>query len=273
MPNVKCKICNNQSEKIFEKVILQKYNTGYYKCEHCGFVQTDEVTWLEEAYKSAISSLDIGLLSRNYHLKSEITNLIDCCFPTAQNMLDYAGGYGVFTRLMRDAGYNFFNHDDYCENIFAKHFDLKNSNDVKIDLVTAFEVLEHFTNPLENLKEVFQYAENAVFTTEITPESNDEIENWWYIAQETGQHVVFYTEKSLGIIAEKFNKYYYTKDRTIHVFTESKLSENQINYYFKNIHKKKYFFGLVKKKINYKSNRTSFLEKDYNYIKNLLNLK
>src|SRR5262245_33277870 len=138
---MKCKICNSPSEEIFRKIVLQKYDVGYYKCTECSFVQTQEVTWLEEAYQSAITSLDIGLLSRNIHLKEVISKIIDCCFPEAKTMLDYAGGYGTFTRLMRDKGYNFYNQDDYCENIFAKHFDIKDANQKKFDLVTGFEVL------------------------------------------------------------------------------------------------------------------------------------
>ena len=56
-----CKICNNPSEKIFDKIILQKYHSNYYQCKNCSFVQTDEPIWLEEAYSNAITTLDIGL--------------------------------------------------------------------------------------------------------------------------------------------------------------------------------------------------------------------
>jgi len=31
--------------------------------------------------------------------------------------LDYAAGYGLFVRLMRDAGYNFRWSDLYCQNL------------------------------------------------------------------------------------------------------------------------------------------------------------
>ncbi len=37
--------------------------------------------------------------------------------------LDYAGGYGVFTRLMRDIGFDFYWHDPYTQNLFANGFE------------------------------------------------------------------------------------------------------------------------------------------------------
>lgn len=270
---MKCKICKNNSEKLFEKVILQKYKTNYYKCTNCSFMHTDEPFWLSEAYTSAITSLDIGLLGRNNLLKKDISMVIDCCFPDAKNFLDYAGGYGAFTRLMRDAGYNYYNQDDYCENIFAKHFDIKDSNIEKFDVVTGFEVLEHFNNPLEEIKAVFEYADNAIFSTELVSENISDIENWWYLTEETGQHIAFYTIDSMKCIAKLFNKNYYCRNSNIHVFTANKLKDYQIDYAIKDIKKKKYFLGLYKKRFNYSISRISLQQHDYNLIKEMLKLK
>jgi len=268
-----CKICNGNSKLIFNKIILQKYPSNYYRCENCSFIQTDETIWLSEAYNSAITALDIGLLERNNYLKKEVSIIIDCCFPNAKNMIDYAGGYGNFTRLMRDAGYNFYRQDDYCQNIFANHFDVVDTNIKKFDLVTGFEVLEHFNNPLEDIAKVFEFSDNAIFSTDLTPKSNEEIENWWYIAPETGQHIAFYTEEAMKIIAQKFNKHYYNCKGNLHIFTAYPLEKYQINYISKNKRKRKYLFGLIKTKINYLIKRESLLQSDYQYIKDILNKK
>lgn len=265
-----CKICNGKTEKIFDKIILQKYPTNYHKCTNCFFVQTDEVTWLKEAYESAITYLDIGLLWRNNHLVKEVSPIIDICFPEAKNMLDYAGGYGAFVRLMRDEGYNFYRQDDFCENIFTKHFDITDTNIKKFDLVTGFEVLEHFNDPMNDIATIFEYSENAIFSTEITPKTNSEIENWWYIAQETGQHIAFYSEESMQLIAKHFNKNYYCKNRNIHIFTSKKLTNNQIRFGIKRTKFLKPLLNFILKK-TYKMKRESLLESDYNYIKNKLN--
>lgn len=266
-----CKICNNPSEKIFDKIILQKYHSNYYQCKNCSFVQTDEPIWLEEAYSNAITTLDIGLLGRNIYLREEISEIIDCCFPNSEKFLDYAGGYGTLTRLMRDAGYNFFNHDDYCENIFANYFEIKDSESSTFDLVTSFEVLEHFNDPLIDIKKIFSYAENAIFSTEIVPENQDEISNWWYISEETGQHIAFYSTKSIEHIAKLNNKHYYCRGGNLHLFTSKKLEDYQIDFAIKKIREKEKRFGFSKKKLSYKIQRESLLMSDYQFIKNKLN--
>ena len=268
---MKCKICESQSEKIFSKIILQKYPSNYYKCSNCSFVQTDEPVWISEAYESAITSLDIGLLGRNYNMIQPIKLLVNCLFPNAKTFLDYAGGYGAFTRIMRDAGFNYFNQDDYCENIFAKHFDIKDQNLEKFDVVTGFEVLEHFVNPLQDLEKVFKYSNNLIFSTEIIPNTNEEIENWWYITEETGQHVAFYSTKTMQIIAKKFNKNYYCYNKNLHIFTNENFNVNQIDFAFNNIRKRKLFFGLKKVRLNFDILRESLLVSDFNFIKNKLN--
>src|SRR4051812_21742063 len=108
-----CKICKGSAQKIFSKIILKKYPAEYFQCSDCGFVQTSEPLWIKEAYNNAITTLDIGLISRSVRLRHEVTPIIDACFPDAAVMLDYAGGYGAFVRLMRDSGFNFYRQDIY----------------------------------------------------------------------------------------------------------------------------------------------------------------
>jgi hypothetical protein len=269
-----CKICQSQSNKIFEKKVLLKYDTNYYQCTNCDFVQTDEPFWLEEAYNSAITSLDIGLLFRNNYLREEVSKIIDCCFPEANIMIDFAGGYGNFVRLMRDVGYNFYRQDIYCENLFAKHFDVTDTNLDKFDLVTGFEVLEHLQNPLAEIEAILKYSENAIFSTDLVPSNKEEIENWVYISQETGQHIAFYSTKAMHILAEKFNKNYYCKNNHLHIFTPKTFDKEQIDYAFNGVTRKKYLFGLIKKRIKkYRIHRESYQERDYLFLKKLLNSK
>lgn len=260
---MKCKICDSNSEKIFEKTVLQKYKSFYYRCSNCSFVQTDEPIWLKEAYESAITSLDIGLANRNIILRNEIRRIIDNHFPKAKLFLDYAGGYGMFVRLMRDIGFDFYRQDDYCENIFANYFDLTDVKISQFDIVTGFEVLEHFNNPLEEIKKIFSYSETAIFSTELSPELNDDIEKWWYITPETGQHIAFYTKKSMQIIAQKFGKNYYCRNGNIHIFTPLELNDFQV--------KRKKYFGIKMKFPDAKIKRESLTDKDYQYILGILN--
>ena len=269
---INCKICNNASQKIFSKVILKKYAADFFRCTNCDFVQTSEPIWIEEAYSSAITKLDIGILGRNVKLSIEVPPIIDACFPLAKKMLDYAGGYGVFARLMRDLGFDFYRQDPYCENIFAKYFDITDANITKFDIVTAFEVFEHFVNPLEEIARIFSYSDNVIFSTELTPSGNKEIENWWYISADTGQHVAFYSEKSLRIIAEKFGKKYYCKNGNLHVFTSGDFTADQFDYGFRDIRVRTRLKGLIKQKLDFYIKRPSFREQDYEKVKQIINV-
>ncbi|MBI3520533.1 MAG: class I SAM-dependent methyltransferase [Bacteroidetes bacterium] len=266
-----CKICNSPTKQLFEKIILNKYKTFYHKCTSCDFIQTDEPVWIEEAYSNVITSTDIGLLNRNIYLVKETKIIIDACFPEAKVMLDYAGGYGVYVRLMRDEGYNFYRQDAYCENIFAKTFDIETIKDTRFDIVTAFEVLEHFVNPLQEIEKVLSYAETAIFSTVLIPENDNDLPNWWYLATETGQHVAFYSEKSMNYIAKKYHKNYYCRNGNLHVFTSAKLNADQLKEGF-TIKKASFLERLSNKllKVNTGSKRVSLLESDYNSIRKSL---
>lgn len=263
-----CKICSSATETVFSKMILLKYEVDYHQCQNCGFIQTDQPFWLEEAYNNAITSLDIGILKRNNELAEAIPKYIDTFFPDSEKYLDFAGGYGIFVRLMRDLGYEFYRQDLYCENIFSKHFDITDTELKKFDVVTAFEVFEHLENPLQQIEEIFEYSDNLIFSTDIVPHS-ESVEDWVYIANETGQHIAFYTEKALKIIAEKFNKNYY-RYKNYHIFSKEKFSLEQINFAFYGITKYRSFFGLKKRRVNFRITRQSLLEKDYAKIQRIL---
>ncbi len=37
--------------------------------------------------------------------------------------MDFGAGHGVFVRMMRDKGFDFFWNDIYCKNLYAKDFE------------------------------------------------------------------------------------------------------------------------------------------------------
>ena len=183
--------------------MLNKYDVKYYLCPQCGFLQTEEPFWLDEAYADTINISDTGIMHRNLRLCRITSVLIYFLFEKEANFIDYAGGYGIFTRLMRDVGFNFFWHDPYTVNLIARGFE---SNKVKdFSLITAFEVFEHFTDPLKEIKKMLDTSKNIIFTTNLLPNKIPGPEQWWYYGLEHGQHVSFYSQKTLKYIARKFN--------------------------------------------------------------------
>ncbi len=124
---MKCRLCKSNTEELFEATILGKYNIKYYSCPDCNLLQTENPYWLEEAYNNSINDTDVGLLDRNIQFAEKIKVLIYYLFERNGKFLDYAGGYGIFTRLMRDIGFDFYWHDPYTENLFAKGFEYNRS--------------------------------------------------------------------------------------------------------------------------------------------------
>jgi len=267
-----CKICNSSTTIICSKKILNKYDVNYHQCSSCSFVQTDDPFWLSEAYQSAITSLDIGLINRNIYLQKEIPKIIESCFPDAKIMLDYGGGYGMFVRMMRDLGYNFYRQDSYCENLFAKYFDIVDIETKRMDVLTTFEVFEHLDNPLEEIKKMFDLSDNIVFSTVLTPADINEFTNWWYVSPLVGQHIAFYDITTLKYLAGKFGKHLYSNGNNLHVFSSKKLDSNIVNR----------AFGLTEKTMLQKiaarilnrmepnKPQQSLLEKDYLFIEQKL---
>ena len=222
--NLTCNICNHEIDRIFSRSVLKKYHVDYFKCNNCGFIQTELPYWLKEAYSDAITNQDIGLISRNINY-SKITKVLIkvLCLDNKSNFLDYGGGYGMFVRQMRDFGYNFLRYDIYCQNIFAKNFD--GNLNMKYKLITAFEVFEHLENPFDTIKELIKITDILFFSTEVQPDNSMEIEKWWYIMEETGQHISLYSIKSLKYLAEINQCYYYTNKKDLHIFSKRKISQ------------------------------------------------
>lgn len=229
---MKCLICGTESIKLFSAELLCKYNVDYHKCPHCGFIQTDKPYWLDEAYSDAIASMDIGLVYRNLIYSNQVDNLIKTSFDYKAKFLDYAGGYGLYVRIMRDKGFDFYWDDKFCKNLFAKYFTLDDlPSNQKFEAVTAFEIFEHLDDPMTEIEKLFGYADSIIFSTELIP--NKEItssNDWWYFATDGGQHISFYTKQSFEYIAKSFKCNFYSNGKDLHILTKKKFDKNPLAY-------------------------------------------
>lgn len=221
MPEINCKICNSHSKFIFKAKLLKKYDVSYFQCSSCGFVQTETPYWLEEAYSNPMNLTDTGIMLRNNSSSKIVTSLIFLFFDRKKKMLDYAGGYGVFTRLMRDIGFDFYWTDPYTKNLLSRGFE--NNQNHEYGLVTTFECFEHLENPIVEIEKILKISKNVVFSTVLIPEPTPNPDYWWYYGLEHGQHIAFYTKKGLTFIANKYNINYYNIGN-IHFFSEKKIT-------------------------------------------------
>jgi len=213
-----CPVCGTVLSFAFNAKVLKKYEISYWQCQECELLKTEEPYWLDEAYQSAIIDGDTGLVQRNNTIAKKIAGILYFIFNRNNSYLDVAGGYGMLTRLMRDYGFHFYWSDPYCENILAKGFEADRVQK-KFEAVTAFEVLEHLEKPVDFLKKMMkQYScKNIIFSTELYHGVVPNPSLWYYVFNE-GQHISFYTPKTLKYIAKKLDLHFQSNNG-IHCFS------------------------------------------------------
>jgi hypothetical protein len=225
---MKCKICDSEAKPVYKAKILGKYDIQYFDCPSCGFIQTEAPYWLHEAYSDAISTTDTGVMLRNEtfsKMTSVILRLLK--LDSAGKFLDFGGGYGIFTRLMRDRGFNFFWYDKFAENLLSRGFEGSVDNQ-KYEVVTSFENFEHFSEPKDEILGILKMTDYILFSTELVPSQAIPVspETWWYFCLEHGQHISLFSEKSLQTLAAKNNLYYVTNGTNLHLLSKVKVSKN-----------------------------------------------
>ncbi|HVI44176.1 MAG TPA: class I SAM-dependent methyltransferase [Chitinophaga sp.] len=218
---IPCRICGKASEYIFTAPLLNRYQVKYYACNHCGLVQTEQPYWLAEAYAAPINLTDTGLVRRNLMAARSAAAIVFCLYNKRKKFLDYAGGYGLFTRLMRNYGFDFYTHDPYTDNLLAKGFEYNPADE--IELVTTFESFEHFVEPLAEIEKILSISRNIFFSTQLIPDPAPKPGKWWYYGSEHGQHIAFYRKRTLEFIARKHNLHVCSL-KGYHLLTEKKVS-------------------------------------------------
>jgi Methyltransferase domain len=217
----RCKICESSTELFGEGKILHKYTVKYFRCPACSFVQTEDPYWLSEAYSSAISRLDTGIISRNLLQQRVTASVIRLLFPGTKRSLDYGAGHGIFVRLMRDAGFEFFWYDPHASNDYARGFE-RGAGET-YDFLTAFEVLEHVVDPIAELSNMMNLADNIFVSTQLVPDPTPRLSDWWYYSLAGGQHISLYSLDALQRIASRFGRVLLSRG-SYHLFTRERCS-------------------------------------------------
>ncbi|GAA4459266.1 class I SAM-dependent methyltransferase [Novipirellula rosea] len=218
-----CLVCNGRSESFARATILARHEIEYFRCSDCEFIQTETPYWLDEAYDSAIVSTDVGLVGRNAAFSKIVDRTLRLVMPGVQASVDYGGGYGMFTRMMRDRGHDFSHYDPYCENLFARGYEVQ-PGAKQFDLVTAFEVFEHMADPHKDLKTLDALGANWIISTRIVPDPAPQPDQWWYYVLEGGQHIALWSHRALQSIASQYKRHLTVTRRGMHVFSQEKLN-------------------------------------------------
>lgn len=217
-----CRICSRETAAFRRARIMGRHEVQYFHCPGCGFIQTEEPYWLAEAYADPINASDVGLVARNLATARATRAVINLLFRRDGPFVDYGGGYGLFVRLLRDAGYDFYRYDPHCANLFAKGLDAA-PGEGRYELLTAFEVFEHLARPVEGVEEMLRFADSVLFTTTLVPAHLPAPEEWWYYSLDHGQHVSLYSPRSLAALAGRLGLRLYSDGASAHMLTRRRL--------------------------------------------------
>jgi hypothetical protein len=116
----------------------------------------------------------------------------------------------------------------FCENLFAAGFDMSDAQHLltrprPFEVITAFEVFEHLANPIAEITRMLQLAPAIFFSTFVVPDPAPAIGSWCYYVLDHGQHIAFYTIRSLEALAKTFGLQLYTNGESLHLLTYSKI--------------------------------------------------
>lgn len=216
MKGPSCHICQTPATWIGAALVRLKYKADFFQCGSCGYAFVDNPTWLAEAYHEPINRSDVGYVARNFNLANRISCLLRILGLRSQPMLDFGAGYGLFVRLMRDRGFDFYWNDKYCSNLFASGFEEEKATVEQFEIVTSFEVMEHAPNPRTLLVELATKATNIVFSTVLIPFPAPSLDTWWYYGLDHGQHISFLSAKALQLLAEELGLNFQSDGESLH---------------------------------------------------------
>jgi len=222
---MKCKVCGGSTTPTHTAVILKTYDVQYHLCANCQYWFTDEAFWLAEAYSEAVSSMDTGTVSRNLNIHRRLAPALVSLLGIGP-YVDWAGGAGMLVRLMRDTGLDFYWQDTYSENILAKGLEWERRRDGRAALaVTAMEVLEHSPNPLPFIQEMLDGGgtDTLIFSQELHHGPDP---TWWYLAPECGQHISFYSARTLEEIGRQLGMQLHSA-KNLHMLTSRDIQKGR----------------------------------------------
>lgn len=213
-----CRVCGAMALPVRRGRALD-LDIEYFECPECRYVQTETPYWLGRAYGSAINDSDTGIIARNLANARIVLGTLWLLDALDSTVVDYAGGYGVLVRLLRDDGIDALWSDAFCENLLARGFEHAGQPG---GLVTAFEAFEHFVDPSAELEKMLAVAPNVLLSTLLIPSPVPA--DWWYYGAEHGQHVGLYRAATLELLARRHGKVLVTDGASYHLITDRPVS-------------------------------------------------
>ena len=196
---------------------------SYVRCRDCGFLFTrDFDAWTDEDFRTGIYNDDYAFVdpdcedarpAANARLVAGLAGVPPNGSLKNVRILDYGSWDGALARHLRE-GYGAVDVDSH-DGLMAPTL-----KDRLYDVVTCFEVLEHFVRPEVAVKEIrdhLQLAGQAYVSTLLQPEPYPDLD-WWYVGPRNG-HVSMFSRKSIKILFDRFDMNVRSMGAGLHIAT------------------------------------------------------
>ncbi len=198
---------------------------GYWLCGQCGFCFAPEIAgWTLEEFASRIYNDDyVRYDPDSAELRpTENAKLLDRLFgrdKAAIRHLDYGGGRGLLSKLLREAGWDSTSYDPFFDRGHAPE-ELG-----RFGLVTAFEVFEHVPDVNRLMDEISGLLadEGLVFFSTLVSDGHigaGRPLDWWYAAPRNG-HIALHSRLSLTALGAKRGFRFGSLSEVAHVYCRS----------------------------------------------------
>jgi SAM-dependent methyltransferase len=197
------KACTEQQGKILPPSGIL---INYFLCPNCGFCFAPEFSqWSLKDFEQRIYNhnyihVDPDYLDVRPRVNAQNLILTFKGYKSIIRHLDYGGGGGLLSSILRDAGWTSTSYDPFVDR------DTKVENLGKYDLITAFEVFEHVPDVdqlMTNLSALLNPNGVIIFST-ILSDNNITLQQkltWWYASPRNG-HISIFSKNSLFLLGK-----------------------------------------------------------------------
>ena len=213
-----CALCGALGSSRLRYYVLAKHEVNLCECLSCGFVFVADPHWLAESFGSELNRLDVGSVDRTLLVSQFVRGLLGMS-PARRGwtVLDFGGGDGLLTRLLRDVGVDCRWEDPYCEPVYdvgPPHDEVR-----RFDLAVMGEVALHLTEPLATFRDLIERCDRVLFTATVPTDPIPA--DWWYLMPSTGQHVAFYPTRAIAHIAKVLDVDWCSDGKFFHLLSTS----------------------------------------------------
>lgn len=198
---MRCKICDSPTKKLFDlpsgkrsggPLTAAGEDVPYYECQSCHFLFANHQANYDSHYWTSLDPVPDGRVIETLRL------FVFGGGRQGVSSLDYGCGQGFSVKTLREIGVD-ASGADVNPPVGPTFYSIKEAP--RADIVTACEVVEHFTDPVGSFKHVRSLAREsfAFQTAYYDPRSCGR--DWWYLGPANG-HVSLYSVRAFEVLAE-----------------------------------------------------------------------